>query len=106
MLDFEAFQTVVEPVFARHGCDAGGGCHGGGIRGTFQLSPQGNKDPEFDFVQASLQVNGLDPEASALLQKPLAYEAGGAPHSFEPFLSREDADYRTVLSWIKKGELQ
>ena len=52
-LDYATFISEVEPVLERNGCDAGGDCHGGGIRGTLALSPQGAKDPAFDFVQVS-----------------------------------------------------
>src|SRR6185436_3419376 len=43
-LDFAAYQQDVAPVLAQKGCDAGGDCHGAGIRGSLELSPQGAKD--------------------------------------------------------------
>jgi len=106
VLDFQEFQQTVDPILTRHGCDAEGDCHGGGIRGTFALSPAGDKAPAFDFAQAGLQVNGIDPSASPLLTKPLALEAGGAPHSFKPFESTSDEDYLLLRQWIEGGEFQ
>jgi hypothetical protein len=103
VLDQERFATEVAPVLGRHGCDAGGDCHGGGIRGTLALSPREEKDLLFDFEQVSLQVDGEEPEASPILRKPLAAEAGGGPHSMTAFLTREDPDYRTILAWIEAG---
>ena len=35
VLDYAEFVRNVEPVLSGKGCDAGGDCHGGGIRGTF-----------------------------------------------------------------------
>ena len=55
-LSFAGFQQTVEPVLSRQGCDAGGDCHGGGIRGSLELSPAGAKDAQFDFEQVSQQV--------------------------------------------------
>jgi hypothetical protein len=56
VMSFSQFQSTVEPVLIAKGCDATADCHGGGIRGTFQLSPPSAKDVHFDFDQASLQV--------------------------------------------------
>jgi hypothetical protein len=100
VLDFDTFSSQVAPVLARQGCDAGGSCHGGGIRGTFALSPAAAKDLAYDFEQASLQVDGYHPDASPLLTKPLA---GDPPHPVEPFAGVEDADYQVILSWIRSG---
>ena len=85
VLDFDEFAASVAPILTQHGCDAGGDCHGGGIRGTLALSPVGDKDLTFDFEQVCLQVDGITPEASPLLRKPLAESAGGSPHSVKPF---------------------
>ncbi len=109
MLDFNQFSTQVDEIFTRRGCD-NPSCHGGGIRGTFQLSPADAKDLSFDFAQASLQVDLGQREASALLLKPLAVEAGGEAHAgdsaLSTFTSVSDTDYQTILSWILAGELQ
>jgi hypothetical protein len=102
-LDYGMFQASVEPVLTAKGCDAGGDCHGGGIRGTLALSPEDAKDSAFDFTQVSLQVDGLDPSASPILLKPLAEDAGGAPHGFVAFTSTDDPGYQTILAWIQAG---
>jgi hypothetical protein len=60
-LDFAMFQQSVEPVLMQKGCDAEGDCHGGGIRGSLQLSPPGAKDDQFDFDQVVLQTSWADP---------------------------------------------
>ena len=103
VLSFEGYRDRVAPVLARHGCDAGGDCHGGGIRGTLELSPSGAKDDRFDFEQVALQVKGEDPGRSPLLTKPLA---GEEPHAVEPFTTPEDPDYRTILAWIEEGAFE
>jgi hypothetical protein len=103
VLDLAEFQQTVEPVLVRQGCDATGDCHGGGIRGTFQLSPPGAKDVQFDFDQASLQVT-ISPRASSpILTMPLALAAGGGPHPFKPFPTTSDPDYQAMLKWVDDG---
>lgn len=107
VLDAAAFAATVAPVFTARGCDSVE-CHGGGIRGTFALSPAGAKNPDLDFAQASLQVTGDDPSASPLLRKPLLAAAGGAPHGGDAdpgaFTSTDDPDYQAILDWIEAGE--
>ena len=100
MLDYTAFADSIEPILGRHGCDAGGDCHGGGIRGTLALSPVGAKDTTFDFEEIVLQVSTAAPDSSAILTAPLAIEAGGTPHSVKPFASKNDPEYQTILHWI------
>ncbi len=100
------FDATVEPVLVRHGCDATGDCHGGGIRGTFELSPPGAKDSHFDFVQASVQVSIVDRDSSPLLTNPLALAVGGTPHPFKPFASTADSDYVAIRRWILDGVLR
>jgi len=92
-LSYPEFQHNVEPVLVKHGCDATGDCHGGGIRGTFQLSPPGAKDARFDFDQSSLQAWATNRDQSPLLLQPLAIDAGGTPHPFKPFASTSDSDF-------------
>lgn len=106
VLDFETFRTTVAPVLHERGCSAMGACHGGGIRGSFQLSPRAARDDAFDFAQAVDQVDDVDHEASALLRKPLAVDAGGSPHGVEAFASADDDDYVAILAWIRAGELR
>ncbi len=104
VLNFAAFEQSVAPVLTRRGCDAGGDCHGGGIRGSYELSPAGAKDARFDFDQSSLQVSVASPAASPLLLEPLALAAGGTPHGFKPFVAASDSDYRAIETWILAGE--
>jgi hypothetical protein len=81
--------------------------HGGGIRGTFTLSPANDKDPAFDYQQASLQVFPPNPVESPLVMKPLAEECGGETHGGGAFFfSLDDPDYVAILAWIENGEYQ
>lgn len=102
-LSFEQFELTVEPVLVKHGCDVEGDCHGGGIRGSLELSPPGAKDARFDFAQVSLQVSAYNPSASPILTEPLALAAGGTTHSVKPFPSTSDPDYQAILAWILAG---
>ncbi len=99
-LSYAGFAANVEPVLTRQGCDATGDCHGGGIRGTLELSPPGAKDAQFDFDQVSLQVSAASPDSSPILLKPLALNAGGVPHCYKPFASTSDPDFQAIRSWI------
>ncbi len=103
-LDFARFESDVQPVLVRQGCDATGDCHGGGIRGSLQLSPPGAKDAQFDFEQIALQVSATNANASPVLTEPLALAAGGTPHAFKPFANTADTDYQAILGWIEAGE--
>jgi hypothetical protein len=102
-LDYDEFVANVEPVLAANGCDAGGDCHGGGIRGTFELSPSGAKNVRFDYDQAVLQVRPVDRDSSHLLTKPLALAAGGVPHAVKPFATVGDPGYQAIHLWIQHG---
>jgi len=106
VLDFSQFEQTVEPLLVTHGCDATGDCHGGGIRGSLQLSPPGAKDARFDFDQVVLQVSAGTRSASPILTEPLAIDAGGTPHSVKPFASTSDPDYQAILTWIMAGVAQ
>jgi hypothetical protein len=99
-LDYRAFANTVEPNLTAHGCDAGGDCHGAGIRGTLQLSPIGAKDTTYDFHAVGLQVSAANPDASPILTEPLALAAGGTPHGVKPFASTSDPDYQAIRAWI------
>ena len=106
MLDYAVFESQVDPILTAKGCD-NLDCHGGGIRGTFELSPFNDKDVNFDFSQACLQVDGNAPGASTLLMKPLAESAGGTAHGGgEFFASIDDPDYQTLRAWIEAGEFK
>jgi len=104
--DYAQFVASVEPVLQRHGCDAAGSCHGGGPRGTLELSPSVAKDLAFDFEQVSLQVNPAHIETSRILTKPLVLAAGGAPHQVKPFASTSDSGYIAIRAWIAAGVSQ
>ncbi len=105
VLDLASFQANVLPVLTQYGCNAMA-CHGGGIRGTYQLSPVGAPDVAFDFAQTGLQVNPFDPAASPILAEPLASAAGGTTHQLEPFDSIDHPDYITILAWIESGDFE
>ena len=109
VVDKAEFTATVYPLFTSKGCD-NAACHGGGIRGSFQLSPFDDKNVDFDFEQASWQLNPLAPETSALLTKPLAEAEGGAAHTAASaqygFMTTADPDYQAILAWIEAGELR
>ena len=101
VLDFERFRDEVAPVLVDYGCHAAQ-CHGGGIRGTYELSPDA-ADVAFDFEQTVLQVDPYAPEASPILTRPLV---GATPHSYEPFADTSDPGYVAIREWILAGEFQ
>jgi hypothetical protein len=105
-LSFGQFVSTVSPVLERQGCDAGGDCHGGGIRGTFQLSPTTAKDLVFDFNQVVLQTYPTERDSSPILTRPLAIAAGGTPHPIKPFATTSDTDYVAIHTWIMAGVLK
>jgi len=109
VVDQAVFTATVLPVLTSEGCD-NLACHGGGLRGSFQLSPYDDKDPDFDFNQVNRQLNPLVPEASSILVKPLDPAAGGAVHTAPAtqsgFLTTSDPGYQAILAWIQSGELQ
>lgn len=105
VLDYATFESNVSPILVETGCHAAA-CHGGGIRGTLRLSSLEEIDPAFDFEQVRLQVDPWTPEASPILTKPLAADAGGEAHGWEPFASVDDPHYRTILDWILGGEFR
>jgi hypothetical protein len=109
ILDEAVFAATVNPILTRKGCD-NLACHGGGLRGSLQLSPFNDKNVDFDFEQVSRQLNPLDPEASSILTKPLAQAAGGAVHTAPSeqygFMTTDDPDYQAILAWIQAGELR
>jgi len=106
VLSFTAFRDSVSPVLERHGCDADGDCHGGGIRGTLELSPASAKNLTFDYDQIVLQVYPTLRDSSPVLTRPLALAAGGSPHPFKPFADTTDPDFATVRRWVDSGVLQ
>ncbi len=106
VLDYDVFAASIDPMLSSHGCD-NATCHGGGIRGTFELSPAGNKNIAFDFEQARMQVDGNNPPMSALAAKPLAPECGGPGHAGGyVFTELDDPDYLAILAWVEAGEYE
>jgi hypothetical protein len=104
VLDYGTFATQIDSILTDHGCD-NVACHGGGIRGTYELSPDTDKNVDFDFNQSSLQVNAGEPESSTLLTKPLAETSGGLAHAGgSAFASTTDPGYQAILNWILAGE--
>jgi hypothetical protein len=106
VLDYNVFAAQIDPLLTTLGCDDVN-CHGGGIRGTFELSPDNDKDVAFDYEQASLQVVAANPPASPLILKPLDEACGGVGHGGGAFFhSLDDPDYLAILAWIEAGEYQ
>jgi hypothetical protein len=106
VLSYAEFASAVEPILVRQGCDAAGDCHGGGIRGTLELSPPGSKDVRYDFDQIALQVWITPRDNSPVLTEPLAISAGGTPHGFKPFASVTDSDYVAIRQWVDAGQVR
>ena len=107
LLDYDQFAATVEPVLMRNGCDADGDCHGGGIRGTLELSPATAKDVRYDFDQVCFQVTAAPRDSSLILRKPLALVAGGLPHAgVKPFATTADSDYQAIRAWVQAGVLR
>jgi len=106
VLDYNAFATQIDSILTAKNCD-NLACHGGGIRGTFELSPVTAKDIDLDFAQASLQVSPTDPASSPLLVKPLDEAAGGVIHTGGTgFMSTGDPGYQAILAWIESGQYE
>jgi len=106
VLSYDTFSTTIEPILSGQGCD-NMNCHGGGIRGTFQLSPPNAKDVHFDFSQACMQVTPWDPKNSPLAMKPLAEECGGATHGGGAFFfTLDDPNYVAILQWVGSGHFE
>jgi hypothetical protein len=103
VLDYDAFAANVLPVLQSAGCRSTE-CHGGGIRGTYQLSSPDDVDSRFDFDQTVLQVRPHELEESPILTQPLAVAAGGELHPYEPFESRDDPGYVALSAWVLSGE--
>ena len=106
VMSYGQFQQSVEPVLVRKGCDATGDCHGGGIRGTYALSPPDAKNAAFDYQESSMQVWATPRAQSPILTAPLADSLGGTPHPFKPFTSTDDPDYQALLEWVLAGTVQ
>lgn len=106
VLDYDAYVATVAPVLTGNGCDAEGDCHGGGIRGSLELSPARAKNQRFDFDQVVLQVRPTPRDSSPILTEPLALAAGGTPHGSKPFASTDDPGWQALRAWVLAGVQQ
>jgi len=102
-LDYTTFANAIEPMLVAHGCDAEGDCHGGGIRGTLQLSPPTALNTRYDYDQVVLQVTAASPDQSPILTRPLADAQGGTAHPLKVWADTTDTEYRTVRAWVRAG---
>jgi len=102
-LDYTTFASAIEPMLVAHGCDAEGDCHGGGIRGTLQLSPSTAPNARYDYDQIVLQVTAAHPDQSPILTRPLADAGGGTAHPLKVWADTNDTEYRTVRAWVRAG---
>jgi hypothetical protein len=120
-LDFEFFQTRVEPIFLkkRPGHARCYFCHlvePGAIAGarlgassTFQLeklSPGSSfwteEQSRHNFDVVSRLVTPGEPESSRLLMHPLNPDAGGQQHGGgRQFMSKDDPDRQTLAEWVR-----
>ena len=98
-----SFQLDVMPVLTSSGCNTGS-CHGS-ARGQdgFHLTLYGF-DPKGDHFRLTREMPGRRinlalPESSLLLTKAV----GDVPHTGGKLFSKDSANYRTLLNWIKNG---
>jgi hypothetical protein len=113
-LDYEAFKTKVEPVFAkkRQGHARCVSCHSA-ANNAFRLEPiekgsagWSEEQSRKNFEAVSRLVKPGDPEKSILLKHPLSKEAGGDEfHSGgRQFVSKDDPDFKVIAEWIGHGK--
>lgn len=117
-LDFEAYRATVEPIFTRMrpGFVAGEApcvsCHTFQTSTPLKLEPlqeDGNRvywteeQSRRNFQVVSRLVTPGNPDASRLLMKPLAADAGGArEHTGGTFWdSKDDAEWRVLAEWVR-----
>jgi hypothetical protein len=97
------FETDIEPILSRFGCNSSG-CHGKAEgQNGFKLSVFGS-DPQEDFHRLTHEGRGRRlfpnaPERSLLLTK----ASGQVPHGGGVRIAPESAEYRTLASWIAAG---
>jgi hypothetical protein len=112
--EIEAFRKTIEPIFMK---DRGGTmpgyaacvmCHTWQTSLRFRLETPASDagwtpaQSRRNFETLTKVVNTRTPEASYLLNKPLDPKSGGMGHTGGTFwMSREDAEYQTVLKWIR-----
>ena len=108
------FRKDIEPLFVRDrgGTDPGYAacvmCHTWQTSLRFALQTPANDtgwtpdQSRMNFEMLTKLVDTANPESSRLLRKPLAPASGGLEHTGGTFWkSREDAEYQTVLKWIR-----
>ena len=113
--DVETYRDIVESVFMedRGGTSSGYAscvmCHTWQTSVRFSLeTPETAAGWTSEQSRRNLDVIGLlintaDPESSRLLQKPLAQQAGGLPHTGGTFwTSTDDPEYGRLLQWIQR----
>jgi hypothetical protein len=112
--EVDFFRKNIEPIFMK---DRGGTmpgyaacvmCHTWQTSLRFRLETPATdagwtpEQSRRNFETLTKVVNTRTPEASYLLNKPLDPKAGGMGHTGGTFwTSREDAEYQTVLKWIR-----
>ena len=116
--DFDGFVTRVQPILDRS-C-ANPSCHGNVERPLeifsvhqhriqadeiFMDTPLSERELWRNFERVcSFLVDFDDPAECALLEKPLAIEAGGGAHvGGTQFFDESNQDYQELLSWITEG---
>jgi hypothetical protein len=98
-----SFRNDVIPALSQAGCNMGA-CHGTPTgKGGFRLSLRGYL-PDQDFITLSREaagrrINPLEPDASAVLQKPL----GTIPHEGGLRLVRGSKTHEFLRDWIGEG---
>jgi len=112
-LDFDVFKSTIQPIFLKQrlGHARCYSCHVLTNR-AFHLEPLAPGKTDWteeqsrkNFQSVSQLVVPGHPESSVFLQHPLAAEAGGdAFHSGgRQFASYEDADFVTLVEWVRAG---
>jgi hypothetical protein len=112
--DIDMFRKNIEPLFMkdRGGTDPGFAscvmCHTWQTSLRFALQTPASDagwtpdQSRMNFEMLTKLVDTANPDNSRLLRKPLAPAAGGLEHTGGTFWkSREDAEYQTVLKWIR-----
>jgi hypothetical protein len=110
-LDFEFFQTQVQPIFltARPGFTRCVVCHSGEGGTTFlePLTPGAtdwtDEESRSNFDRVSGLVMPGEPTGSRLLMHPLEPDAGGDEfhNGGRQFASQDDPDFQTISRWVR-----
>ena len=112
--EVEFYRANIEPLFmrGRGGTEPGYAscvmCHTWQTKLRFSLETPATaagwtpEQSRSNFVMLTKLINTADVPTSRLLRKPLAPAAGGLGHTGGTFWqSRDDAEYQTVLKWIR-----